>query len=130
MIGELLRDTAYQPGLDQRLVTLHIDDDALDRIAALRGDFGDAVGAGSMVVARQQRLMAMTSDSGSDVMVVGSDDDFGRAAGACPVGDVHHHRLAGDVEQRLARQPRRGVARGNDYDEFHVNEWKSEGVKG
>ena len=35
---------------------------------------------------------------------------------------AHHHRLACDVGERLARQARAGVPRGDDDDEFHFEE--------
>ena len=46
--------------------------------------------------------------------VVGGDDHARRAALHRALRNPHHHRLAGDVGQRLARQARRRVARGNE----------------
>jgi hypothetical protein len=39
--------------------------------------------------------------------VVGGDHDARRALLHRALGDPHDHRLAGDVGERLARQPRR-----------------------
>ena len=46
-------------------------------------------------------------------IVGGHDHTLGAAAGGA-LGDPHDHRLAADVGERLARQARRGVARGNE----------------
>ena len=99
MARELLRGGADQLRFDQRLVALHVDDDRIGRITALRGDFRDAVGAGRMIGARHNRREAVGLDRRGDLRMVGSDDDFGRAAGARAFGDMHDHRAAGDVER-------------------------------
>jgi hypothetical protein len=52
-----------------------------------------------------------------DSAVVGGDDDFLRTGLARAIGDVNHHRLAGDIRKRLAGQARRGIAGRDDDDE-------------
>ena len=42
----------------------------------------------------------------TDALIVGRDDDPIRAARLRALGDTDDKRLAGDVHQRLARQPR------------------------
>jgi len=58
----------------------------------------------------------MTADRVQDPAVIGGHDDFGRTRFASAIGDVHYHRLAGDLGERLAGQPRRSeTGRDDDY---------------
>ena len=115
--GKLLGDGAYELRLDQRLVALHVDDDALRRIAAQGGNFSNAVGARRVIRAGQHRRVTMLLGRLRDSSMVCRYYDLCGTACAGLVGNPYHHRFAGDVEQRLARQPRRRVTRGDDYDE-------------
>ena len=76
----------------------------------------DAVGAGGMVGARHHGVAADRLDGLDDPRLVGRDHDGAEAGlhGAAP--DMHDHRLALDVGERLAGQPRRGHAGGNEDD--------------
>ena len=66
---------ADQTGLDQRLVALHVDDEVVAVEAEQFARFGEAVAAGRMIGARQQRTDAMSGASSDDVRVIGGDDD-------------------------------------------------------
>jgi hypothetical protein len=117
--AECFRYFTDQPGRDTRLVALDVDHDGVIGPAALGCDLGDAVRARCVAGGRHQALMTMLADRPQDALVIGRDPYFGRAARLRPIRDTHYHGLAGDVEQRLAGQARRGVAGGDDDDERH-----------
>ena len=62
--------------------------------------------------------MPLRLDGGLDPRVVGRHDDARRAGLHGALRDPHHHRLAGDIRQRLAGKARRRVARGDDDGEL------------
>ena len=57
-----------------------------------------------------------------DALVVGGDPDFARAGRQRAARDVQHQRFAGEQAQRLARQARGGVTRGDGDDE--ISPWR------
>src|SRR6185503_6761489 len=80
----------------------------------LRGSVGEAVGARKVVAARGHDLEAVLLHRVADAVVVGGDVHGGGAAARGALAHAHHHRLAGDIGERLARKARRAVARGDD----------------
>jgi hypothetical protein len=95
-------------------VALNVHDDIVPplRIEDV-GRLLDAVRARGMVVAGQHGAAAGLLDHVDDARLVGRDGDRADAGfhGAAP--DMHDHRLAMDIGQRLAGQARRGHAGGN-----------------
>jgi hypothetical protein len=113
-LGERMREAADEIGRDQRLVALDVDDQLVVGQGERLGRLREAVGARGMVGAGHDGIAAVRARRGGDALVVGRDPHRGRAALPRALGDAHHHRLAGDVGERLARQPARRVARGNE----------------
>ena len=68
-----------------------------------------------MVAARHHRLEAVRAHRFRDRLGVGRHDDAAEPAFRGALGDMDDHRPAGNVGQRLARQPGRGHA-GRDQD--------------
>ena len=100
-------------GRHLRLVALHVDQDL--GLRQLAGDFGHAVGAARAVGARHHEVAAEPLDLAGDLGMVGGDDHAGRLArGAGRFVRVLQKCLAGFAQQHLPRQPRRGVAGGDD----------------
>ena len=93
-------------------VALHVDDDSRPRrrVEALQR-LEDPVGAGLMVGARHHRLEAVLTYRIEHACRIRRHDDAPKAAFAGTGRDMDDHRPAGDIGQRLARQPRRGHAR-------------------
>ena len=114
---ELFGDAANQRRLEQGLVALHIDDNGVVGEPERRRGFGEPIGPRRMVAPGEHGLDAMRSRCSADALIVGRDRDTLRAARLRPLGDADHERLAGDVGERLPRQPRRRVARGNENSE-------------
>ena len=119
--GEIGGDAPDERGLDQRLIALHIDNDMRAGIAAPRDDFGNAIGAGGMPARGHDRLEAVAPGRVRDAPIIGGDEHFRGAAPARLLGDAHHHRLARNVRERLAREACRRVAGGNDDAEPHTS---------
>src|SRR5262249_34175315 len=69
-----------------------------------------------MVGARHHRAPVGLLDAGGDHLRIRRHYDLAHARGLRAAHDVDDHRLAGDVEERLAGKPRRGHAR-RDEDE-------------
>src|SRR6185503_12715455 len=65
--------------------------------------------------AGHQRAMARLRDRLDDALVVGSYRHAASAARARPLADMHHHRFAAQVRERLAGKSRRRIARRDDY---------------
>ncbi len=114
------RNLADQRRLDQRLIALHVDDDSPGPQAPARGNLCNAVGPGFMVLAGDHRCKSVSCDRLGDSRMVGCHHDVRRAAGPRAFGDVHHHGLAVEVGERLARKPGGSVARGDDDHELHA----------
>ena len=110
--GEQIRHGANQRGRQQRLVALDVDDDGIVGQAELPCGLGQTIRAGRMIGRGEAGRDAVRLDGGLDPRIVGRDDDARRAGRHRALGDAHHHRLAGDVRQRLAGKARRRVARG------------------
>jgi hypothetical protein len=105
--------------IDQRFIALDVDEDLAFLV---RGDFGDAFGAGAVVGAGHAGFAAEGVDGVDDALVVGGDDDVmdGLSLFGALV-DALDHRLAGQRNERLAWQARGGVTRGNNhYDSWFV----------
>src|SRR5207237_3197548 len=79
-----------------------------------------AIGAGIVIGARHHHRKAVALHRARDALVVGGDVDGSRAARGGPLADAHHHRLAVQVDERLARITRRAVARRDDHYEAHA----------
>ncbi len=107
---------ANRMGIDGRQVALHVDDesDLAGRIEFFQR-FEDAVGTGFMVRPRHHRLAAMRLDGIEHGLRVGGDDHPSQFRLLRPAQYLHDHRQAGDVGQRLAGQPGRRHARGNEH---------------
>jgi hypothetical protein len=105
---------------NERLIALHVHDEIrLER----RRNFREPIGARGVIGARHHRDAAELVHDGGDFFVVGGDDDRVDASGvrgARPL--VLDHRFAVDERERLARQARRPIARGNDSDDSGVTE--------
>src|SRR5690606_25918539 len=106
--------------LDGRQITLQIDD-SIDR--SVRVDpaqrLQHTVRAGFVLGARHDRLKAPRLDHLSDFAAVGRNDDAPSPALPGPLGDMDDHGRALDIRERLARNARRGKARGDQYDGRH-----------
>ena len=120
---EVVCDPADQTRRNQRLVALHIDDDCVIGKALRRRDFGDAVGARSMVRTRHHCRAAMRLCGAHDISVISGDNDFRRTTLPRAICDMRDHRLAADVEERFARQAGRRKTRGDDDDEIRHSEF-------
>jgi len=98
--------------LEQRFVALHIDHDGVVAEAQHARGLGQSIGAGCVIGAREDGFDAVSCDDVDDALVVGRDHDpcrtpLARARSATR----NHHRLAADIGQGLAGEPRRRVAR-------------------
>ena len=67
-----------------------------------------------MVGARHHRAALGLIHNSGDLCRVGGDDHGPETGLLRPAQDVHDHRLSGDVGERLAREPGRGHAGGNE----------------
>jgi len=102
---------ANEGRLEQRLVTLHVHDDLVVGQAEQRGRLRQPVGAREVLGPREAHGNARGRHGGVHAIVVGRHHDAGGAALHRTLRYAHDHRLAGDVGQRLARQPCRCVTR-------------------
>jgi len=106
--------------IDQRLVSLHVDDDvAVERGGNLR----EPVGAAAVIVAGEAGFAAEALNGVENPQIVGGDDHAlhrGRRSGASV--DVLDHRTAVDLRERLAREACRTESSGDDGD---GTEWKA-----
>src|ERR1700733_7903511 len=73
-----------------------------------------AVGAGGLIVPRPPRPAAGFFHSLHDRGRIGGDHHGTKLGRLRPAQNVHDHRLSGDFGERLARQPGRGHAGGNE----------------
>src|SRR5688572_5924256 len=71
---EVFSHLAYQRWFDERLVTLHVDDDAVAREAATRDDFCKAIRAGGMPAFRHDGFVAVMLYRLRNIPVVGCDE--------------------------------------------------------
>jgi hypothetical protein len=114
IVGQGGDDLIDHLGLDQRLVTLHVDDDVAGE---LRRDFGDAVGAGAMIRPCHPGLAAERLDGPDNAFVVGGDEHaIDRPRPRRSQINVLDHRPAGDQGQRLTGEARRLEASRDDGD--------------
>jgi hypothetical protein len=114
---EELGHAIHERGIEEGLVALHVDDDVAVGEPQACGGLGEPVGAGRMVLARHADLDAMALARIAHHRVVGGDHDAGGRALHRTLGHPHDHRLARDVGERLARQPRRGIAGRDEHGE-------------
>ena len=102
------------PRIDQRLVSLHVDDHV-----ALEGggDLGQSVGPCQMVGARQSDLSAESADSCRNAKIIGRDDDARHSLRSldAPV-HVLDHRAAVQIGERFSGEAGRGESSGDDGD--------------
>ena len=75
----------------------------------------DAVGAGLVIVSGHHRLETVRPHRFATASLIRRDDDPPEPGLGAAAGDLHDHRRAGNVGQRLARQAGRGHA-GRDED--------------
>ena len=101
-------------GPDERLVALHVDHQrAVERL----GDLGEAVGARLVIGPGHADPASERGHRPRDPVVVGRHEDGVDRAGVRRVPiDVLDQGAPADVRQRLARQPGRRMAGGNDGD--------------
>ena len=101
----------------QRFIALHVD--VHIGLDGLR-DFVNPLGAAAVLGRGHAAVPAVLAAHGRDLLRIGRHDHVVELrAGAGRSVDVSEHGLAGDLTKNLARQPRRGQARGNDGDSFH-----------
>jgi len=119
MIGQLRGHRANKVGRHARFVALDVDHDEVVRPAAGGSNFGDAVGAGSVLWPRHHGFVPVFRDRILNSAIVCGDYDLQTLLIARAIGNVDHHGFAGDVGERFAGQARRRVAGGNDDGEVH-----------
>ena len=68
-----------------------------------------------MIGARHHGLAAMGRDRGGDLGRIGGDRDPADPGRLRPAQHMDDHRQAGDIQQRLAGQPRGGHPGGNQH---------------
>jgi len=112
---QVFGNCAYQRGRDQRFIALNIDHDGVVRPGSLFDNFCDAVGAAGVGGFGQACLEAVFVHCIGDRMMVGGDPYLLRAALRGLFCNPDHHRLACDLQQRLAGQSGRRVTR-RDHD--------------
>lgn len=97
---------------NERFIALNVD---VNVRGNMRGDFGDAIGAGAVIGARHDGFASESFDGGADAVVVSGDDNArDRLRKADAFDNVLNHREPGNWCKRLARKAHRGVTRG-DY---------------
>ncbi len=116
-----LRHFGNQGGVDERLIPLHIDNNVVVVPTALRRHLGNPVGAAGMIAAREGDGVTLRLHNIGDAGIVGSDDNLHRPALAGRLGDAYHHRLAGNISERLAGQARRSVTRRDNDAKAHFS---------
>lgn len=99
-------------GLDEGFVALDIDDD-VGRSADQVEGLADAVGAALVVGSRHDGLAAKRGDGIVDALVVGGDIDAVEDRSYLLI-DALDDGVAAQDGERLAREARRGEARGDD----------------
>ena len=98
--------------LDQRLVTLHVDDEIAVQVS---GNLGDPVGAAQVMRSRHADDSAERLNHVRDPSIIGGDHD--RSYAPCGRGaavDVFDHGSPSDVGKRLARESRGVESSGYD----------------
>jgi hypothetical protein len=100
-------------GINQRLVSLHVDENIRVAAGKVRRDLRHALGPAAMLAARHHRFPAEGRHRVADARVVGGHDTMRPIVRACfhPLPDVLNHRLPGNRRQRLPRKPRRRIPR-------------------
>jgi hypothetical protein len=93
---------AINRGIDQGLVALHVDHRRVVAPAGQLDHLGQAIGAAGVIGPRQQDPQTMPLGGGQHVRVVGGHQDLVGSGQQGALGDAHDHRLAAEVEQRLA----------------------------
>ena len=110
MSCELLRNGTNQRRRYSRLVALDIDDNLLGGPATQGRHFGNSIGAGSVILARHHRGVAMAADSLEDPVVI-----VATLTSAAPLRARDrrrpNHRPAGNVAVPC-QAPRRDVSAG------------------
>src|SRR6267378_2857856 len=116
------RHRTYQPRLDHRLVALDVDDQTVRRKPEALDNLRDPIGAGGVVAAGHDRVMAVPFYGCRDIAVVGGYIHLARAAFACPLRYAHDHGLAPDIRERLPREPAGRETRRDDGGEGHAKD--------
>ena len=101
---------------------MDIDDDVVIGPALLFGDFHDPVGTRRMVVVRHHGDGGCRRESVEHAGVIGGDHHVLGGRLKRPFRDANHHGLPANVQERLAGQPRRRVARRYNDGEAHCPE--------
>ena len=107
-------ELVHRPRIEQRLVTLHVDDD----VAIQRGgDLGQTVRAGLVRRFREPHPPAECVHTRRNAQIVGGDDDLRHNRGRrhTPV-HVLDHRTAVDIGESFPGKTRRSVSGGDDGD--------------
>src|ERR1019366_1641319 len=97
-----------------RLIALKVHDYVAVAPSLTARYLGNAIGAGGMRRSRQPCLAAQLANELCDALVIRSDNDLLRTGASSALVHPLNHGLAGQGQQRLARQPGRAKARRND----------------
>ncbi len=100
------RHVPHQRRIQQRFVALHVHHDLVIREPQRHGRLGQPIGPRRVIGARHAGKQSLRGNGIVDARVVGRNHDARRAARKRALRDPHDHRLAGDVGERLAGQPR------------------------
>src|ERR1700733_6874070 len=99
VVGHGGRNGVHGAGVNQWLITLHVDIDVCGNVG---GDLSDAVGASTVIGAGHNGFAAEGFDGGLDSLVFGGDDDArGQGGQADVLNNVLNHGFAGDGRQGL-----------------------------
>ena len=116
-VGERPDRGAHRLARDRRQIALDVDDHVVPAVRIDRRQrLEDAVGAGAVIGPGQRRPAAGGRHRLDDALIVGGDQhrpDVGLDRAAPNMDD---HRFAPDVGERLAGQPRRAHAGGDEND--------------
>ncbi|MNH10270.1 hypothetical protein D3C79_697440 [compost metagenome] len=106
---------------NQRLVALDIDDNGVRSQPELGGHFGQTVSARIMIFTGHQHFSAKGLADLVDTGIISGNHHATGAALACLLPDMLDHRLAGNRQQRLARQAGGSQACRNHHSESQAH---------
>src|SRR5665647_2179516 len=119
MLRQIVGDFLNMLRCYQRLIALHIHHNFIAIPTQFSCHLGYAVGTGSMISTGHYRLLPMLPHDISNSSMVGRYIDTFGATRCRLLRDPNHHGLASDIQQRLARQTGRGIARRDDNLKAH-----------
>ena len=122
-VGQLLGNGGGQGRVDQRFVTLYIDDDGLIRQLQQGAGLRQPIAAAGMLGSGEDGFHAKICTGMHDARVICRHHNTCSGMGAVgllhALRHAHHHGNAGNVRQRLFWQARAVQARGNQYGVRH-----------